>query len=286
MGVANVSVQQNHHLFKQWMFDAEQQLQLVIPETKIFEESGFTLLSLGSKVCINLIPLKNQFGAQQLIDFQQFKILSGLSVFNLWEDVWHNRQKQVVARIKSLCGLNTKCFARQTKIVVLDTKIASIFFKENHLMGFAKAKYFIGLHRRGELLALAGFSRPVLMKSKGRDYFSAELIRFATLSGTTVTGALSKLIKYFLATNKLNDLMTYADRDWSLGSGYTALGFEFAGETPPQDFYVDLSSQIRYAPHRLPKKENGKIAEPTEDDVLKGYQKVFNIGNLKYYLYT
>ena len=73
---------------------------------------------------------------------------------------------------------------------------------------------------------MATFSNKRKMSRQGPDYTSAELIRFATKDGFTVTGGLSKLIKHYMKMLAPNDLMSYADRDWSLGKGYLAAGFK------------------------------------------------------------
>ena len=129
------------------------------------------------------------------------------------------------------------------------------------------------------------------MKSKGSHYTSAELVRFASKDGCTVTGGLSKLIKHFLILKKPNDLMSYADRDWSLGKGYDQLGFQLTSTTTPAYVYVDEKTKLRYFPHRLPKKVLSAFDEQKElnlDDYLaeQGYAKAFNTGNLKYHLYV
>jgi hypothetical protein len=94
------------------------------------------------------------------------------------------------------------------------------------------------------------------------------------LSGHTVVGGLDKLVQAFFHEKQPDDLMTYADRDWSDGESYLRLGFECIGETPPQTFWVHPSEKLRIYGHRLPFSE--------EEMRSRGYFPIFNMGNLKF----
>jgi len=125
------------------------------------------------------------------------------------------------------------------------------------------------------------------MTRKHADYTSVELIRFATADGFTVQGGLSKLIKHLIKTILPNDVMTYADLDWSYGKGYTKLGFELVAQVPPAEIWLDQATNTRYFPHRLPDKIITATAQLTEAErtiYLNSlhYISVFNTGNLKY----
>jgi hypothetical protein len=181
--------------------------------------------------------------------------------------------------------------ARKAVVTEIDAVQAAKFFTDTHLQGHVKAAYYYGLMVNNELIAMASFSDLRPMKLKGPTYTSAELIRFASKDGYTITGGLSKLIKHFLKNNRPNDLMSYADRDWSLGKGYSQLGFELTATTEPAYLYVELTSLKRYFPHRLPKKiltafDEQKVLNLTTYLADKGFEQVFNTGNLKYHLFT
>ena len=210
---------------------------------------------------------------------------------HLWEDVLFLSQACILSRVKSFLGLNQTLHARKAKLIEVESAQAIQFFNTHHLQGFVKAKYYYGLVIDHELIAMASFSDLRPMKFKGSHYTSAELIRFASKEGYTVTGGLSKMIKHFMNLKKPNDLMSYADRDWSLGKGYDKLGFELTTTTEPANLFVDEKTSIRYFPHRLPKNILSAFAEQKElnlDEYLakNGFVKVFNTGNLKYHLYV
>lgn len=256
----------------------------------IFEAEPYFIVECQPYLLINLVPLNNNFTAEELLLLQEDHQKRSVQLVHLWEDVWLAKRTQVLSRIRSFLGLNTSIHGRKTKIEDLSKYQISNFLDQHHLQGFINAKYHYGLMLENELIAAASFSSTRPMKSRGPDYSSAELVRFATKDGFTVVGGLSKLIKHFTKQLKMNDLMTYADRDWSLGKGYNQLGFTLSKTTEPVNLYVHRETLIRYFQHRLPK--DLMLAFETQkglalDDflVLNGYDKVFNTGNLKYHLY-
>jgi len=251
----------------------------------------FYIISIKGSVYVNLIPLNASFLPQQLLSLQVAYQQQGILLVHLWEDVWVNKREQVLSRINSFCGLNKSLHGRKAKVVALEVVQAKTFLDAYHLQGYIKTKFNLGLSLNDELVAVACFSASRPMRSKGENYKSAELVRFATKAGLTVVGGLGKLLKHFLKQISVNDLMTYADRDWSLGKGYDKLGFHFSGTTESVTFYVETKTMNRYQQHRLPKKILTAFAEQNIlnlDDFLtqKGFLKVFNTGNLKYHLYT
>ncbi|RZK56196.1 MAG: hypothetical protein EOO91_12590 [Pedobacter sp.] len=250
----------------------------------------YFIIACQQKLLIHLVPVKNNFKPEELIELQKKYEANNIVLVQLWEDVWLTRRTQVLSRINSFLGLNKSYHGRKAKIAALNLKQASSFLNDNHLQGYINAKYHFGLMDSDKLIAVASFSEARPMKSKGENYQSAELVRFASTDGLTIVGGLSKLIKHFLKQIKVNDLMSYADRDWSLGKGYDKLGFQLSETTPPAFLYVNEENLIRYFPHRLPKEILDEFEAQKAlnlDDFLtsNGYLKLFNTGNLKYHLY-
>jgi hypothetical protein len=249
----------------------------------------YFIVECNKQVLIHLVPLDNNFNPEELITLQTNCQKENRQLIHLWEDVWLAKRTQVLNRIHSFLGLNKSFHGRKAKIEELDQKQTINFLSENHLQGYVKAKYSFGLIADNEIIGLASFSETRPMKSKGENYQSAELVRFASKGGLTIVGGLSKLIKHFTKQIKLNDLMTYADRDWSLGKGYDKLGFTLSEITEPAFLYVNRETLIRYFPHRLPKATLSTFEAQNNlnlDDflALNGFVKLFNTGNLKYHL--
>ena len=103
------------------------------------------------------------------------------------------------------------------------------------------------------------------------DTRSFELIRFATLQGYVVVGGMNKLLKAFIKEHQPDDIMSYADRDWSDGRSYDKLGFTKNENNLPQSFYINLKTL-----------ERSSISLPLEDE----YLKIFNTGSIKYIKYV
>ena len=206
------------------------------------------------------------------IDYEQ----RGIRLIHLWEDVYTLKTDIVQNRICALLGESMRIFARNTEVRQINQSQLNNFFKVHHLQGSTQAKHKYGLFHKEQLVAAASFSAGRPMMRNGKSYQSYELIRFANLSGYTVTGGLSKLLSAFINEVQPDDIMTYADRDWSLGNSYEQLGFSFVENTPPQAFLINPQDMIRYYPHRLPE------GFSSEELTAKGYITIYNAGNKKY----
>ncbi|WP_443938954.1 Mom family adenine methylcarbamoylation protein [Pedobacter sp. MW01-1-1] len=229
----------------------------------------FTLVIFHEKaLVVHLVPLHNAFTPDQLIALQNQYQLLNLKLVHLWEDVWCTRQTQVIARIKSLLGINERIHGRKTKVQKIAKPMADAFLNENHLQGAVSSRYKYGLFLKDELVGVATFSALRKMKHS-EDYKSAELIRFAIKSGFSITGGLSKLLSTFIDHLQPNDIMSYADRDWGAGEAYLRLQFGYVASIAPQLFLLDESL------HRRLKKE------AVTDNI-----EVFNTGSLKFILKT
>lgn len=252
-------------------------------------DERFELLLCGDSVLINLVSLHNDYTPEELIALQTAYQLKNVKLVQLWEDVWFTRQEQVVARIKSLLGLNRRLHGRKGQVVAISQKQADDFLNDNHIQQTAKAKYRFALHIDDKTVAVACFSNTRLMTRIAADYRSVELIRFATLRDFTVTGGFTKLLSHFIKLVKPNDVMSYADRDWSLGNAYEQSGFKLTEITPPAQIWLSEEKMLRFFPHRLPVSDQTNLIlhpeSPEASNQAAGYLPVFNTGNLKYILY-
>ncbi|MFW0715181.1 hypothetical protein [Pedobacter sp. N23S346] len=256
----------NQHI--EWHQQLRSRLEDLKIECHFSLDQDFCLLSLGNgKFVVNLVSIKNSFPPDDLIELQEKHKSAEIKLVHLWEDVWLSRPLQVVARIESLLGLNIRIHGRKTKVEKITKPIADQFLDQNHLQGAVNSRYKFGLFEREDLVAVATFSALRSMNHT-ENYKSAELIRFAVKSGYSVTGGLSKLISHFSALQKPNDVMTYADRDWSSGEAYTTLGFSSTATIASQQFSLDQNF-------------NRSLVK---DATLAADAVVFNTGSLKFIL--
>ena len=273
-----------------WQEDVFLTVQDFCYSVQLLEANPYDIIDTQKDFLIHLVPINNNFRAEDLISLQTHFQVKNKQLVHLWEDVWLTKREQTISRFKSFLALNKGIHGRKAKIVDLDSKQASQFLNTYHLQGFVKAKYNYGLTFNNDIVAAASFSDKRPMPQKGENYTSAELVRFASRTGFTVIGGLSKLIKHYLKLQKTNDLMTYADRDWSLGKGYEKLDFQLSEETKPLILFLNKENLLRFVPHRLPKNlllayKNQNVLNLDEFLSENEYVKVFNTGNLKYHLY-
>lgn len=273
-----------------WQEDVFLTIQAFHQQTEMKCVTPHFIISCNNNLFIHLVPLNCNFQPQELITLQEEAHAEGFQLVHLWEDVWQAKRAQVLSRIRSFLNLNKSFHGRKAKIFAIDAKEALQFLTAHHLQGYVKAKYSYGLFNGDEIIAVATFSETRPMKHKGSNYHSVELVRFASIAGLTIVGGLSKLIKHFLKQIKVDDLMTYADRDWSLGKSYDKLDFMLSEVTEPSYLYVNTTTLIRYFVHRLPKNilsafEAQNVLNLDDFLAANGYCKLFNTGNLKYHLY-
>lgn len=228
----------------------------------------------------------------------------GQRVIHLWEDVEQQKPAVVTSRLAAMQGQSVRIPGRLTQARRIDKATAMAFLDEHHLQVPLPGKVRYGLYlpkryyrvlppagwppaglpdtyltnRPADelLLAVATFAQPRTQLRNRQPHRSAELLRVASRLGTTVVGGLDKLLKTYLTNHPADDLMTYADRDWSDGASYRKLGFVQTGETPPQQFWLHPDEGIRYVPDRLPL----PVTETNAIDY--GYIPVYNTGSYKF----
>lgn len=195
----------------------------------------------------------------------------GQKLIHIWEDLWLHKKHIIQGRIRALLGKSHRLHGRQTIIKRIDKNTAHRFLETHHLQGATSAYYKFGLYNKEELVAVATFSKSRIMHDGPNYYRSYELERFASKTGYTVTGALSKLLSFFITTHEPAHLMTYADREWGAGEGYSKLGFSRTGETSPHLFWVDKITLKRI-----------KTAEASQSQAY--YYAIYNAGSIKFVL--
>lgn len=219
---------------------------------------------------------------EQISDTFQAK---GLQIIHLWEDVWRRQRPLVQARILGLLGENNRIYARLTYTKRIDTEQTNSFLNQYHNQQTTQARYKYGLFDKQNqtLLAVATFTAPRVFRTEPSLYKSSELLRYASLPNITVVGGLSKLLKTFADDVDTQDIMSYADRDWSVGRSYKQLGFEQEKNVPPQIFWVNPDTFERHAQTHLAR------SLPPDTDITQtlqaqGLVRISNAGSLKFRL--
>ena len=203
----------------------------------------------------------------------------------LYEDLWRRGGDVVRERILAHLGRWRSVFARNCRVEKLDTPLSGDFLSRYHAYGAARSKYRYGLvvckgPLAGELVAVATFSAGRPMQRECGTLESYEWVRYASLPGVRIAGGMGKLLQAFVDDVHPEEVMSYADLEWSDGGVYRALGFREAGRRAPVDFYVDTLTWERISLAKLARARRYRAALP--DPCSGRYLKIRNLGSIKY----
>ena len=187
------------------------------------------------------------------------------------EDRWRRQGEMMRARILAHLELFSQAYARNCEVRRIEKAEAQAFLNENHSYGYAACRYRYGLFLKrhtghiaeelrsldsarddkteirddrelrqdgngqiGKLIAVATFSNARRWIKDGKEISSYEWTRYASLPEMRVSGGMGKLLKAFIKDVQPDDIMSYADLEWSEGTVYERLGFkrEHLGKEP------------------------------------------------------
>ena len=200
----------------------------------------------------------------------------GIRIIHIWEDDWDYKCDIVKSQIRNWTG-NTKnrIFARKCKVVEIKS---SNFLNENHIQGIDKSSLKLGLFFEEELVSTMTFDR--FEGRKKMEDGGWNLSRFCNKLDTNVIGGASKLLKYFINKYNPSRIVSYADRDWSIGDLYYKLGFEKINDSLPDYKYLVDNKRI----HKSNFKKSKIEYLNTESEYIKshGIERVWDCGKIKF----
>lgn len=208
----------------------------------------------------------------------------GIQLIHVFENEWIFKQDIVKSRLKNLLGFYDKTvFARKCLIEKINNDEANLFLFKNHIQGPVNAAVHYGLKYNGELLSLMSFG-----KSRFSIKYEWELLRFANILGYHIPGAASRLLKQFEREIKPHSLVSYADRRWSIGKMYKAIGFKLDHISAPDYWYFNsyadpiLKSRMQFQKHKLKDflKDFDEKKTEVENMKMNGFHRIFDCGNL------
>lgn len=211
-----------------------------------------------------------------------------IQLIHIFEDEWLNKQDIVKSRLKNILGLTQKrVYGRKCEIKEVSTKQAREFLINNHLQGYSNSSIRLGLYYENKLVSLMTFGnlRKILGQNKKEN--SYELLRFVNELDTSVIGGADKLFKYFIKNYNPKEVISYADKRWSVGNLYEKLGFEFVHDSKPSYFYIinkERKYRFNYRKDLLVK--DGYDKAKSEHDIMleRGIYRIYDSGNKKYIL--
>lgn len=226
----------------------------------------------------------------------------GVKLIHIFENEWVASKNIVKRKILNLIGcnkiisestnLNNKSiFARKCQIMEIESAACSDFLNTYHIQGTDRSTIKIGAFFENILVAVMTFGKGrVALGTKHAKIDEYEMYRFA-VGETPVVGIGGKLLTYFIEKYNPIKITTFADIRYSgLRAFYEKIGFIFAGETPPNYWYFNMSNPYKLV-HRfgfqkatLSKKLESFDPALTEWENMKlnGYDRIWDCGNLKY----
>lgn len=205
----------------------------------------------------------------------------GIQLIHIFEDEWLDKMDIVKGRLKNMLGLYSKTvYARLCTTKMISHDDAHRFVNENHIQGTCQSNIDIGLFYGGDLVSVMTFG-----KARFNKNYEWELLRFCSKLGYHVIGGAGKMLKYFERTYTPKSVISYADRRWSVGKLYGALGFELIGMSRPAYFYINHHkrfSRFGFQKHKLRNKLKVYDENLTEVENMRanGYYRIWDCGNL------
>ena len=212
---------------------------------------------------------------------------AGYRLLTIFEDEWVLNREVVCSRIMNALGLTTRgVAARKLTIRSLSSDEAKDFLDLFHLQGGGARGYLnLGAFDGDALVGCMTFSRGRI--AAGGNQGCIELLRFAT-DGRNHPGLASRLFQTFVRAEQPGEVVSYADRRWSDGKLYHALGFTADGATDPNYWYLLNGKYTREHRFRFRKSElKGRVPDwesKTEIQIMHelGYFRIFDCGSLRF----
>jgi hypothetical protein len=204
---------------------------------------------------------------------------NGVKLIQIFEDEWNNKPEIIKHRLQSILGCSPRLYARQCSVSEISSSEYVDFTTRHHLQGHAASSHKIGLYNHDKLVAVMGFSKSRYTK------IGYELIRYCS-TGTIVGGA-GKLFSFFLKMYNPDRIISYANRCWSDGNLYKALGFTNTTVHDGNVGYWYVKNNVRHHRSTFTKSNLVKLGydeSMTESEIMKkaGYFKIYDCGNYRF----
>jgi hypothetical protein len=207
----------------------------------------------------------------------------GIRIIHIWEDDWIYKNNIIKSIIRYNIGVikEKRIGARHCEVREVSSDISMNFLNENHLQGHVSSSIRIGLFHKNELVSLITIGKSRNRKSE------TEILRFCNKKDSIIPGAFSKLLNYYTSNYNYSKIITYADISYSNGNLYLKNGFNYEKKTEPGYYWCKNGikyNRFLFRKDRLIKM--GYDSSKTETDIMleRGYYKIYNCGNYKFYI--
>ena len=194
------------------------------------------------------------------------------------QDRWVTQREMTQKRILSHLEIFFPIYARNCEVRRIEKAEAAEFLRLTHSYADANCRYRYGLFLKrhtghiadsgesheytpGTLVAVATFSNARKWIKGDKTIRSYEWTRYASLPEIRVNGGMGKLLKTFSEEVQPDDIMSYADLEWSEGTVYEKLGFVSEGSKSPVAF--EIGPDMHRRPTSLPAPDSTSLPAPT-----------------------
>jgi hypothetical protein len=203
----------------------------------------------------------------------------GIRIIHIWEDDWDNRKEIVKSQIGNIFGLSNRIFARKCTVKeILDTIVVKDFLNKNHIQGSVKSVFKLGLYYEDKLVSIMIFDN-----FEGRRKMEDggwNLSRFCNKVNTSVVGGASKLLNHFIKLMNPKRIISYADKDWSIGDIYQKLGFSLVSDSKPDYKYIVDSKRVHKSRYKKSRLKTNMSESSFMNEI--GVNKIYDCGKLKF----
>ena len=214
---------------------------------------------------------------------------SELKFINIFEDILINKGEIIISKINNILSkTSNKVFAKNCLIKEVNYKDSKIFLNNNHLQGFINSSVSLGLYYKDELISLMNFGKErKALGNKKSEKNNWELLRFCNKLNYSIVGGASKLLKYFKDNYKPKYIVSYCDKNWSVGNLYEKLNFNKVSETESNYWLCkDGKRNHRFTFRKDKLVKMGYNKNKTEVEIMEklGYNRIYDCGSIKFEL--
>ena len=213
----------------------------------------------------------------------------GIQLIHIFEDEWKYKKDIIKSKILNLIRkTSNKIYARKCIIKPVTNKNKNIFLNATHIQGEDKSLIKYGLYYNNELVSIITFGnlRKITNNKSQNDVY--ELIRFSTKLNTNIIGGFSKLLKHFIKYHSPKQIISYANKRYSIGNLYLKNNFIYVKDTPPNYWYMKhynkREHRFAYRKSELPKKLQKYDENLSEWENMKNnnYDRIWDCGSIKF----
>ena len=260
------------------------ELDIYIPSLNFAIECDPTYTHNSSDVCHDEPPKPTTYHKMKS-DMCESK---GINLLHIFGYDWEHKRPIIESIIKTRLKIaDSRLYARNCNIVLVDYKECKEFLSKNHLQGNVVSKVRLGLKYNDELVSVMTFgaTRHTIGKHDDNTW---ELLRYCSKLDTSVVGGASKLFKYFIKTYNPTRVISFSDVAHTTGNLYPILGFKYLYTSEPGYVWVDTKTNKAYNRINAQKQNIKKFLKDdsvdlslSESQIMKahGFVKVYDSGN-------